>query len=209
MNKALYNEYFLDSFYHDGDRYYILPECKVAVPSVTTVIYEGQEFPDTPFMTKARNRGTAVHNACEHYLRTEKELPGAMPSDMEAFHKIKRKLKLSLKEVNLIESCLFSKNILTAGRADCVGIWNDRRSIIDFKTSRKPKKDIYLENYFLQLATYAMLAQHTYKDMSPPTHGVLVIANDEDIEAQVFIEDVAAPKWIDKVLEVFVEKRQL
>ena len=42
-----------------------------------------------------------------------------------------------------------------AGTADCIGIYNNKESIIDFKTSRKMKKKEWIEDYFLQCVAYA------------------------------------------------------
>ena len=44
---------------------------------------------------------------------------------------------------------------LYAGTTDCVGVWNGRPAIIDFKQTNKPKKREWIEDYFLQLTAYA------------------------------------------------------
>lgn len=208
MRQALYDAFELESFNHtNGDRYYILPKSKVAVPSVTTVIYEGVDFPSSPRMTQARNRGTAIHDICEKYLKGERWRSGVMPTDIDTFLKIKKELDAHLGQVNLIESCLWSTHLWTAGRVDLIGEWDGRHAIIDFKTSFKHKKKEYVQNYFLQMATYAMLAKHTYPEKDMPQLGVIIVANDEDLDAQLFIEDIQDPKWTNKVIEVFADKR--
>ena len=65
MNLDLYNEVSLERIQVEGDRYYRLPKSKVLVPSVTTVLYDGVDFPDTPYMRKARIRGEIIHNIIE------------------------------------------------------------------------------------------------------------------------------------------------
>ena len=44
---------------------------------------------------------------------------------------------------------------LYAGQTDLVGIYQGRDSIIDFKQSNKPKRDEWIEDYYLQGAAYA------------------------------------------------------
>jgi genome maintenance exonuclease 1 len=44
---------------------------------------------------------------------------------------------------------------LYAGQTDLVGIYQGRDSIIDFKQSNKPKRDDWIEDYYLQGALYA------------------------------------------------------
>ncbi|GIR04545.1 MAG: hypothetical protein CM15mP15_2840 [Prochlorococcus sp.] len=45
---------------------------------------------------------------------------------------------------------------LYAGQTDVVGIYNGRESIIDFKQTNKPKQREWIDDYFIQLAAYAM-----------------------------------------------------
>ncbi len=45
---------------------------------------------------------------------------------------------------------------LYAGQTDLCGIYSGRESIIDFKQTNKPKRREWVEDYFLQLAAYAM-----------------------------------------------------
>jgi len=44
---------------------------------------------------------------------------------------------------------------LYAGQTDLVGIYQGRDSIIEFKQSNKPKRDDWIEDYYLQGAAYA------------------------------------------------------
>jgi len=43
-----------------------------------------------------------------------------------------------------------------AGTTDLVGVYRDKPAIIDFKQSNKPKRREWIEDYFCQLAAYAM-----------------------------------------------------
>tara|TARA_R110000796_G_scaffold122468_1_gene236820 strand:- start:170 stop:877 length:708 start_codon:yes stop_codon:yes gene_type:complete len=48
------------------------------------------------------------------------------------------------------------------GTADCVGVWRDQPAIIDFKQTNKPKEERYVQDYFMQLAAYAMAHDALY-----------------------------------------------
>ena len=52
---------------------------------------------------------------------------------------------------------------LYAGATDLVGIYDYSESIIDFKQSNKPKQRQWIEDYFLQLAAYAMAHNYVYQ----------------------------------------------
>ncbi len=52
---------------------------------------------------------------------------------------------------------------LYAGQTDVVGVYDNLESIVDFKQTNKPKKREWIEDYFIQLAAYAMAHDFTYK----------------------------------------------
>ena len=85
-----------------------------------------------------------------------------------------------------------------AGTADCIADWNGIPSIIDFKTSRKEKKEEWIENYFLQATTYALMFEERIGICIPQI--VILIAVD-DQEPQVFIKHKLG--YIDKVKAIF------
>lgn len=58
-------------------------------------------------------------------------------------------------EVWGVEAHLHYHN-LWAGTTDMVGVWQGQPAIIDFKTTIKPKKREWVEDYRMQLAAYAM-----------------------------------------------------
>ena len=49
-----------------------------------------------------------------------------------------------------------------AGAADCIGLYEKKETIIDFKQSNKPKKDEWIDDYYLQCAAYAMAHNTVY-----------------------------------------------
>ena len=60
-----------------------------------------------------------------------------------------------------------------AGTADCIGIYENRATILDFKQSNKPKKKEYIEDYFLQIAAYSLAHNTVYN--SNITQGVILM----------------------------------
>ena len=95
----------------------------------------------------ASQRGTKVHNVIEKYIDNNPDyLDGVMPHNIQTFKDIQRHIDENLNKVYSIEAPLYSKHLGVAGRVDCVGQWNGKDSIIDWKTSRKEKKKEWISN---------------------------------------------------------------
>ena len=102
--------------------------------------------------------GSAVHEAIENYLN------GDSWDNFEETHDQLLAQKISEKFVNDglngiteiwgLEVGLLLDN-LYAGTADCVGLYQDIPTLIDFKTAKKIKKREWIEDYFLQGCAYA------------------------------------------------------
>jgi genome maintenance exonuclease 1 len=146
---------------------------------------------------QATNRGTAVHNLCENYL-LNKFLPASMPANMETFKSLKPYLDNHITEIYGIEHQMYSDTFGVAGTADVIGKWDNINSIIDFKTSRRFKEKKWIENYFIQSATYAYMCYERYNMIVPQI--VILIAVDHE-RPQLFIEH---PKnWLAKAKVLF------
>lgn len=154
-------------------RFYVTPEGK-KYPSITTILgagekpwlkewYEsmGQERAEAE-KKRAADRGTAVHAMIEKYLNNEaKPTAGFQLEHVTEF----LTLRLPLKGVNRIitqESALWSDLLRVAGRVDCIGEWNGKLSLIDFKTSTGDKKSEQIFDYYLQTTAYALMFQELY-----------------------------------------------
>ena len=61
------------------------------------------------------------------------------------------------------------------GTADCTGVWRDQPAVIDFKQTNKPKKEEWIEDYFIQLAAYIMAHDALYKTKMEA--GVILMAS--------------------------------
>jgi len=61
-----------------------------------------------------------------------------------------------------MELRMYSETLGIAGTADCIAEFDGELSIIDYKTSEKPKKREWLDHYFVQAVAYsAMLFELT------------------------------------------------
>ena len=146
---------------------------KEKLPSVTTNLKNTESLEKTESLARWRQkvgeneaerikntaaaRGTLMHSFLEYYIRGDKLLDlsdeGRAASSMgQAI--IDQGLS-GMEEIWGSEVTLFYPG-LYAGQTDLCGIYSGRESIIDFKQTNKPKRREWIEDYFLQLAAYAM-----------------------------------------------------
>ena len=62
---------------------------------------------------------------------------------------------------------------LYAGSTDLVCLHNGKETIVDFKQSNKPKREEWIEDYFLQIGAYAMA--HDYVHHSNIEQGIIMV----------------------------------
>ena len=134
----------------------------------------------------ASKRGTYLHAIVEKYLKNESNYrEGYMPNVIDNFLSIKDILDSRIGNIYAQEQKLYSSYLRVAGTVDCVAEFDNKLSVIDFKTSRKLKKKEYIENYFMQECAYAIMWEERTK--MPITQLVTIIAVDDE-QPQVFIE---------------------
>lgn len=106
---------------------------------------------------KAADRGKQLHTLAELHLQN-KPLEGISipPLVMEIWIRLRNRLTKSISKVYAQEVDLYSVRLKIAGRTDCVAVWEDELSIVDFKQSNRPKKDQYVQDYFMQGTFYAL-----------------------------------------------------
>lgn len=174
----------------NGKRHYITPEGN-RYPSVTTVLSSmsadgiaewrkkvGDDVANK-VSTQASGRGTKVHQIAEDYLKNkENYLEGHMPSNIDTFKQIQTYLDNYVDEVYGNEIPLYSHDLKTAGRCDLIGRIHGIRSIGDFKTAKKYKKEEWITNYFYQCTAYALMLYERQSVWCPQI--CLMIATDED-----------------------------
>ena len=125
-----------------------------------------------------------------------------MPNIRQSFYDVKPVLDKRLNTVFAQEAPLYSNNLSLAGRVDCVGVWDNKPAIVDFKTSRKPKKKEWIDGYFMQCCAYAIMWEE--RTGMQITQLVKVIAGDEG--APVFVEN--RDNWSNKLLETIAEYKK-
>jgi len=195
----------------DGTRYYVLPDGQ-KFRSVTTILSDaldktallewkkkvGEEEAQKISVQAAR-RGTAVHSLCEKYVLNSKNyLEGAVPSSIDSFNSIKKILDKHVDNILGVEIPLYSRVLKTAGRCDLIAEYDGVPSVIDFKTSRKLKKEEWIESYFLQTTVYSMMFESMYK-IKVPQIAILIAVDHEP--PQVFVKDRG--QYVNRVLDIF------
>jgi len=162
-----------------GRRHYSVSDQKL--PSVTTILSKTQpkekrdslaqwrervgNVEATRIMDQAAARGTAMHTLLEHYLLGEKHADLTdigQQATMMAEKVIDEGIKGHLDEVWGSEVTVWYPDLF-AGATDVVGVYDGKESIVDFKQTNKPKKREWIDDYFLQLAAYAMAHNFTYQ----------------------------------------------
>ena len=99
------------------------------------------------------------------------------------------KLKPFLHKINNIygtELVLFSDFHSMSGTADCIAEYDGELSIIDFKTSRKEKREDWIINYFLQSTAYSIM----WEELTDiPISQIVILISGEDNTVSEFIKD--------------------
>jgi len=166
-------------------------------PSVTTIMsYMSQdsikawrervgEEEANKISNQAATRGTKIHDLCEQILlNNEVSYDKLSLLDKEMFFKF-RPLLDRIDNIHALETALYSHHLRLAGRVDCIAEFDGTLSVIDFKTSKKPKRKEWIDNYFMQCTAYAIMFEER-TGIPIPTIAVLICVEGDD--PQIFIE---------------------
>lgn len=134
--------------------------------------------------TKAAGRGTLVHSIIEGYLKNE-NIEDYLPHIRQSLENLRPILDKRIGKIFGLEVPLYSNHLGLAGRCDCIAEFDGVPSIVDFKTSRKPKKKEWITNYFAQMAGYAVMWEER---TGRPITNTVVIMDVDDNEPLVFKE---------------------
>jgi genome maintenance exonuclease 1 len=88
---------------------------------------------------------------------------------------------------------------LYAGQTDLVCLHNDLETIVDFKQANRPKKKEWIEDYYLQIAAYAMA--HDYVYGSAIRQGVIMVCTPDLYYQEFRITDHELRTWKHKFLK--------
>jgi len=177
----------------DGSRVYLTPSGK-KYPSVTTItgMYKkaaiekwrmrvGEEEANR-VSKKATDRGTRIHSLCEDFLLGKN--PEADMFDHDMFESIKYWLE-DVDNIHCLETPLYSDFLQTAGTVDCIAEFQGKLSVIDFKTSSRPKEKEDISDYFMQCSAYAVAFEER---TGIPINRLVIIMGVDNDHARMFIE---------------------
>ena len=130
-------------------------------------------------------RGTAMHKYLESYIQ---EIGYEDLTDIgnQAKSMAEKVIEIGLAPVDEYygsEVTMYYPG-LYAGQTDLVCMHNGEDAIVDFKQSNRPKKKEWIEDYYLQIAAYAMA--HDYVHKSKINKGVIMVCT-PDLYYQEFV----------------------
>jgi len=88
---------------------------------------------------------------------------------------------------------------LYAGATDLVCMHNDMETIADFKQANKPKKEEWIEDYYLQIAAYAMAHDYVYN--SKIRQGIIMVCTPDCYYQEFKFQDSELRNWKHKFLK--------
>ena len=150
---------------------------------------------------RASARGTRIHSLCENYLLGNTCEPDIF--DAEMFGQIKYWLE-DINNIHCLETPLYSDFLQVAGTVDCIGEFQGKLSVIDFKTSSKVKDRDDIHAYFMQTAAYAVAFEE--RTGIPIGRLVIIMGIDND-DSRIFIEK--RDNWIGGFRKLRLEYKNL
>ena len=191
----------LESITNDnGKRQYLTPAGN-SYPSITTIL-SAKENPAIEAWKKrvgeeeaariskiAVTIGNSLHDNSEKYLKnqlTKEDISSLSTMDKWMFKSF-RSLLDRIDNVIALETALYSDNLKIAGRVDCIAEFDGVPAIIDFKNSKKLKKEEWIEDYFLQATFYSYAF---YERTGRLIENIRILVCVRDGQIQVFEKNV-------------------
>ena len=191
----------LESITNDnGKRQYLTPAGN-SYPSITTIL-SAKENPAIEAWKKrvgeeeaariskiAVTIGNSLHDNSEKYLKnqlTKEDISSLSTMDKWMFKSF-RSLLDRIDNVIALETALYSDNLKIAGRVDCIAEFDGVPAIIDFKNSKKLKKEEWIEDYFLQATFYSYAF---YERTGKLIENIRILVCVRDGQIQVFEKNV-------------------
>jgi genome maintenance exonuclease 1 len=196
----------------DGNRYYVTPDGN-HYPSITSVLSQQENLGLEAWKKKVGEKeakrisqesmriGTAVHQMCEFYLCN---YIVKLDKEEKVIRDTFNRMRFLLGNINNIvgtEIALYSDLLRVAGTADCIAEYNGVPSIIDFKTSRKPKKEEWIDDYYMQTFAYKLM----FEEMTGVEiqQIVILVACVDSFDVQVFKKPAKdADEWLEKLVKI-------
>lgn len=192
-------------------RYYCV-SADVNVPSVTSILRKTNMNLIGHFDQKLNydsiEIGNFMHKYLEHYVSKENDFV-----DQSKNYNIAKKLAhlvienfiVDLDEIWGTEVSVLYKNIY-AGTIDLIGMINGKLCLVDYKSSYRSKSKDEMEEYFLQLAAYAIAHDWQYKTSIDSAIIFLAIRNGEYEKTSISSDELESykVKWLTR-LDKFYE----
>jgi len=149
----------------------------------------------------ASSRGTSMHSHLEKYLLGQLNLElleEENKSKKMADEIIEQGIKNKLSEIWATEATLYYPGKY-AGTCDACGVYEGQETIIDFKQSNKPKKEEWIEDYYLQLGAYSLA--HNVVHNSNITQGIVLLCTVDNLFQDFRIQGIKLEEYQNKFLE--------
>ena len=160
---------------------------------------------------EATERGSSMHDYIEKFLlgKLNLDLLGDNTRErMMADQIIENGLRNRLQEIWGCESTLYYPGKY-AGAADCIGVYENYQSLIDFKQSNKPRKHEWNTTYYMQLGAYS-LAHNTVYGTHINQGVILVCTKDNTFQRFVIYGDELKEyqnKFLERVEQYYSQKK--
>lgn len=150
---------------------------------------------------EATSRGKNYHSLMESYLQNQLNEDTLDPLQIQVLTNARKRVD-NIDNVVCIEKPLFSEKYRIAGTVDCIAEYNGVLSIIDHKTAARPKKEEWIESYFLQETGYSIMFEEL-TGIQINQIVTIISVKDSFYPPQVFIRNPADYK--DKLLTLVEE----
>jgi len=183
------------------------------LPSVTTILSRTK---DQSFLTKWREkvgekeaeqiknhsskRGTSMHKFLEKHIQ------GTGYEDLTEIGVQAKPMAQKIIEIGFTPITEYYGNEVTlyylglyAGSTDLVCRHNDLDTIVDFKQANRPKQKDWIEDYFLQVAAYAMAHDHLFK--SEIQQAIIMVCTPDLYYQEFKIQGTELRDWKHKFLK--------
>ena len=139
-------------------------------------------------------RGTAMHKFLEKHIEGF-GYEDLTPIGRQAAPMAQKIIEIGLTPVTEYygsETTLYYPG-LYAGSTDLIGLHNDMETIIDFKQANRPKNPDWIEDYYLQIAAYAMAHDQVYG--SNIRQGIIMICTPDLYFQEFRFQDHEMRRW--------------
>ena len=183
------------------------------LPSVTTILAKTK---NQSYLTAWKNkvghekaesiknlsskRGTSMHKFLEHHIS------GTGYDDLTAIGRQAKPMAQKVIEMGLTPvSEIYGSEVMLhypgvyAGSTDLVCMHNGLETIVDFKQSNRPKKEEWIEDYYIQIAAYAMAHDAYYE--STIQQGVIMICTPDLYYQEFKVEGAELKSYKHKFLK--------